>query len=174
MLESGYDLVYPYKKGSFLTNWNFNQQQLDHIFSQPNTLYLTHLLNKYPVFPDHPGLKVFLDLNIGKVITAGGCQCFNTESYKKGFGENENFIDWGPEDQERLYRFYILGFKIGFIENGEAIHMFHDISKIVKEKNLYYQNNHKLYDYITENIKTKQQMLDYMNSLEYTKKRNFI
>ena len=35
-----------------------------------------------------------------------------TEIYKKAYGENENFISYGPEDQERAYRFKKLGYKV--------------------------------------------------------------
>ena len=38
----------------------------------------------------------------------GFCQFFDTEEYKKLGGENENFIAYGYEDDERHFRFNLL------------------------------------------------------------------
>jgi hypothetical protein len=173
MLENGYDLVYPYEKGSFLTFWDFTDQQLNKILTDPNTSWISYLTNKYPVLTDHPGLDLFTSIGLGKIITAGGIQFFNTDSYKNGFGENEEFMDWGPEDQERLYRFCILGYKIGWIDSGYVIHMNHPKAKAWDSNTFYNKQNHKLWNDITTNYKSKEKLLDYMSSLEYTKFRNF-
>lgn len=42
----------------------------------------------------------------------GGCVFFNTQSYLSLGGENEDFKSWGAEDQERIYRFKRLNYKI--------------------------------------------------------------
>lgn len=50
----------------------------------------------------------FLNASDSKTIEAsecGHCIFFNTKIYKKRGGENENFISYGPEDKERMYRF---------------------------------------------------------------------
>jgi|688.fasta_scaffold221176_3 hypothetical protein len=171
MLENEYDFVYPYEKESFLTFWEFTEQQLNKILTDPDTSWISYLTDKYPVFTDHPGLNLFTSIGLGKIITTGGIQFFNTDSYKNGFGENEEFIDWGPEDQERLYRFYILGYKIGWIDSGYVVHMNHPKSKASDCNTFYNKENHKLWDVITTNVKSKESMLEYMSSLEYTKKR---
>jgi hypothetical protein len=171
LLESGYDVVFPYKKGSFLTLWDFNHDHLTKLFNDNDTSWLSYLINKYPTYTNHEGLDIFKTLNLGKIITCGGIQFFNTSVYKNGFGENEEFIDWGPEDQERLYRFYILGYNIGWINEGSVIHMNQPKSVATDTNNYYNKKNHELWDWIKTNIKTKKDMIDYMNNLSYVKNK---
>jgi len=47
----------------------------------------------------------------------GFCQFFSTEAYKDGGMENEKFIAYAPEDEERFYRFDKLGYKVGRVDN---------------------------------------------------------
>ncbi len=54
----------------------------------------------------------------------GGAVFFNTEDYKQGGGENENFYVWGFEDLERRYRFLTLGYKFGRV-SGDCYHIQH-------------------------------------------------
>jgi hypothetical protein len=168
LLDEGYDLVYPYEKGTFLTCWDFDDAQINKILSDDDTSWLSYLINKYPVFGNHPGLDIFKKLNLGKIITTGGIQFVLTDSYKKAFGENESFIDWGPEDQERLYRFYILGYKIGWIDSGAVIHMNHPKSIATNEHNFFNKKNHELWNFIIDNCQTKESLFNYLNSQEYT------
>jgi hypothetical protein len=170
MLDDGYDVVFPYAKGTFLTCWNLNEEHLNKILNDNDTSWLSYLLKKYPVITNYSGLDVFAKLNLGKIITTGGIQCFNTESYKAGFGENEDFIDWGPEDQERIYRFFLLGYKIGWVESGSVLHMDHPKSPATDTNNTFNIKNLKLWNFIVENIRTQKQMLEYMKSLKYTKR----
>lgn len=168
MLEAGYDFVFPYEKGTVLTFWDFNDQQIEKILSNTDTSWLSYLLNKYPIETPHSGLEIFKELNLGKIITAGGIQFINTESYKRAFGENESFVDWGPEDQERLYRFLILGYKVGWIDCGSVFHMNHPKSVATDNNNKYNQKNHELWNQITSTFKTKEQLTEYLKSLSYT------
>ena len=55
---------------------------------------------------------------------AGFCQFINTESYKRAYWENEEFVSWGPEDAERFLRFYKLGYKVGRLA-GRVYHLEH-------------------------------------------------
>jgi len=48
----------------------------------------------------------------------GFVQFFNTESYRNGGGENENFVAYAPEDVERYYRFNTLGYKISRLDRA--------------------------------------------------------
>ena len=120
LLDGGYDMVFPYEKGLVVLDWPLNEQQREKILSEPDTLYLEKLLEKHKCNhfvhdPSFSGLDVFKNIGLGKIFSAGSVQFFNTKSYIEGFGENEAFIDWGPEDQERLYRFFILGYKSNLI-----------------------------------------------------------
>lgn len=173
MLEQGYDLVYPYKKGVFLGTWSFKNEDIVSILQKDNTNDLFNIVTKFSLTGYHPGLKLFENMNLGKIFTTGGIQFFNTESYKKGFGENEEFIDWGPEDQERLYRFIMLGYRVGWIDEGLVCHLNHPPSKSSNLNTFYNKKNHELFDNITNNLCTKEKLFNYMNNLNYIKNRNF-
>lgn len=56
----------------------------------------------------------------------GGAVCWNKTQFFAGGGENENFIDYGPEDWERVYRFKKLGFKVDRVK-GPLFHIDHNI-----------------------------------------------
>ena len=59
--------------------------------------------------------------------SVGGAILFNRESYFKAGGENERFVSYSPEDQERYYRFETLGYKIERIP-GILYHLDHEIT----------------------------------------------
>ena len=171
LLESGYDFVFPYKKGVFLGTWSFLADDINAIIQSENTVWLHDTINKFSLSGNHPGLNVFKNLNLGTIYTVGGIQFFNTKSYIEGFGENEEFIDWGPEDQERVYRFFLLGYKVGWIDNGLVCHMNHPPSKSTNMSYFYNKQNHDLYSKITSNYTNKNALLEYMKSLNYVKER---
>ena len=54
----------------------------------------------------------------------GGIVFTKTDVYRKIGGENEQFKNWGPEDQEKVYRMQKLGFKVMRI-NGILYHQKH-------------------------------------------------
>jgi hypothetical protein len=70
----------------------------------------------------------------------GGCVCWNKKSFISFGMENENFIDWGCEDNERLERARKLKLKI-FRVPGVLYHLDHyrDTSRNFEQK--YYNNN---------------------------------
>lgn len=170
MLKNGYDLVYPYPKGSIYYTFIFNDVQRQKFIDTKTTEYIDYLINKYMIKLDETHLWFFMDTQLDGVLCAGGMQFFNTKAYKEGFGENEQFIDWGPEDYERIYRFYTLGYKIGWVDSGNILHMDHEKTKSSIDTSKTRQINTRLWHDILMRIKTKEQMFEYMNSLEYTKK----
>lgn len=175
LLNNGYDLVYPYSKGKIFIPLAVNEQHINKFLNDPDNIYLENLLEKHDksCTIEGDGLECFNNIGLGKIWTSGGMQFFKTSSYKSGYGENELFIDWGPEDQERLYRFYLLGYKVGWIESGCTCHMDHIKTETTQHTNKYNIRNHNLWDKIIKEIKTKEDMLKYMNSLEYVKERKF-
>jgi hypothetical protein len=175
LLESGYDLVYPYEKGSVFLPLNVNEQHINKFLNDDNNLYLEHIIKKHlsTCQINGDGLDCFNKIGLGKIWTCGGMQFFNTQSYISGYGENEMFLDWGPEDQERLYRFYLLGYKVGWANSTLICHMDHQKTNTTQKTNKYNIQNHELWDKITSTITSKEDMKNYMNSLEYVKKRNF-
>lgn len=56
--------------------------------------------------------------------SVGGAFFFNRERYKKAGLENENFLAWGFEDNERIIRLQKLGYKLGRV-NGNCYHLTH-------------------------------------------------
>jgi hypothetical protein len=54
----------------------------------------------------------------------GGAMFWNKKSFIAGGMENENFIGWGYDDNERVERFTKLGFKVGRVE-GSLFHLAH-------------------------------------------------
>jgi hypothetical protein len=174
LLENGYDFVFPYKKGVFLGTWTFSKDDIAAIIQSENTVWLYNTIKKFALAPTQPGLEIFKSLNLGTIYSTGSLQFFNTKSYIEGFGENEEFIDWGPEDQERLYRFFLLGYKVGWIDNGLVCHMNHPPSKSTNMSYFYNKRNHDLYNMITSTYTSKNNLFEYMKSLNYVKERKFI
>jgi len=172
MLIQGYDLVYPYPKGAVYYTSQLNDAQRNTLISK-STEYMDYLIKKYTSENKPTHLWYFIDTELDSIVCAGGMQFFNTQSYKNGFGENESFIDWGPEDYERLYRFYLLGYKIGWIDSGNIFHMDHKQNDSSLNTNKNTKQNTKLWSDILSKNNSKKHMLKYMTSLEYVKTRNF-
>jgi glycosyltransferase involved in cell wall biosynthesis len=91
---ANYSVVYPYS-GSF---YDIPQK-----YNTYNTL-------KFSDVPENE--KGLINPN-----STGGCIYFNKKDFIVGGMENENFISWGYEDNERYERFNTLGFKIKRLEN---------------------------------------------------------
>jgi hypothetical protein len=72
---------------------------------------------------------------------------FDTNKYKYMKGENEEFISYGPEDHERIYRAIKLGLKYGTL-NGPVYHLEHYRGPNSSSKNTYFDHNNKLYNNI--------------------------
>ena len=127
IINEGYDLVYPFEWG--------NSQRL--------------------VFQYNPNREDFLqtlDINAFEplFLTEASSQCghaqfFNTNSYREGFMENESYISYGPEDKERMWRFYGLGYKL-YWHPGEVYHLEHSRGINSWHTNPYFAHNIKEYE----------------------------
>jgi len=170
MLEQGYDLVYPYPKGNVYFTFALNDAQRQKFINDSTTDYMDYLIEKYKIVISDNHLWFFIDTELDGTFCTGGMQFFNTKSYKEGFGENEQFIDWGPEDYERIYRFYKLGYKIGWVDSENILHMDHVRTQSSIDTSKTRKYNTRLWHKILMVIKTKEQMNDYMSNLEYTNK----
>ncbi len=107
LVSSKFDFIYPYGNGLY-------QKQLFYSgwYKNNNKCNMYHFSKKFDlsVFDDDP--NVFLQNSYcGHSIFA------KTKSYIDAFGENENFISYGPEDQERLYRFKKLGYNVKWYDD---------------------------------------------------------
>ena len=98
----------------------------------------------------------------------GFCQFFDTDEYKKLGGENENFIAYGYEDDERHFRFNLLS-SVGRIHEY-VYHLEHGRTKNSWFNNPYCEDNKKLWE--TLKVKGKKSLLKYYEEVDYIKERN--
>ena len=98
----------------------------------------------------------------------GFCQFFDTEEYKKLGGENENFIAYGYEDDERHFRFNMLSSVARITEY--VYHLEHGRTKNSWFNNPYCEDNKKLWEELK--IKGKKSLLKYYKDIDYIKRRN--
>jgi predicted glycosyltransferase involved in capsule biosynthesis len=144
-----FDLVYPYSFGDFL-------------FMVPQS-YRDEMINDN-----------LIKLEIKKLLKYesryGHVQFFNTKSYKKGYGENENFISHGSEDIERFVRFTRFGYNVTHLKkNSFVFHLEHERLKDSNTKGHENSNNNiKLWDKI--DAFTPQEHVEYCLKQDYIKK----
>lgn len=153
-----FDVVYPYDKGTHECR-EISKTNLYYSEFIKNTEL--KILNK--IAAEDQGVKPY-----GNAYMCGGCIWFNTAAYKAGGGENELFIDWGPEDRERLFRFEMLGYKIGWVSEGKIFHLEHKKAKNVDQKIWpdYIINNHTKYNLI---VKMNKQQVEYFAKINSKK-----
>jgi hypothetical protein len=87
-------------------------------------------------------------------ISFGGAIAWNKELFFELGGENENFIDYGPEDFERFYRATKLGHAPKRVK-GALFHINHNINS---QQHAHLESNHKEYKRIQS--LSKQQLLE--------------
>ena len=98
----------------------------------------------------------------------GFCQIFDTEEYKKLGGENENFVAYGYEDDERHFRFNLLS-SVGRIHEY-VYHLEHGRTKNSWFNNPHCEDNKKLWE--TLKVKGKESLTKYYQEIDYIKERN--
>lgn len=96
--------------------------------------------------------------------SVGGAVGYNKESFLKAGGENEAFISYAPEDQERFHRFMLLGLKIEKIP-GTVFHMEHWRGVNSGEKHSDSARNIAIFQ--VEKRMTAEQMREYVNGPLY-------
>jgi len=153
ILNQGYDLVYPYGQGNWQEKVHLYPQLIeDFIETGFNWKSLTHGTNNENSTSDY-----------------GWAQFFNRKSYIEGGMENEEFISYGYEDNERVYRFETLGYKVGRVED-QIFHLEHARTFNSWFSNPHIQNNKTLY----ERLKTlnKEKLEHYYKTVDYVTNRN--
>ena len=98
----------------------------------------------------------------------GFCQFVDTEEYKKLGGENENFIAYGYEDDERYFRFNLLSSVARLTES--IFHLEHGRTKNSWFNNPHCEDNKKLWELLK--VKGKKSLLEYYEQEDYIKRRN--
>lgn len=142
ILNKQFDVIYPYSVGYF--------QKKVFLPADVYRISCTDQLN---------------DFNIENALSIyGHCNFASTEIYKNAGYENENFISYGPEDQEKLYRFTRLGYNVGRIDDV-VYHLEHERGNDSTEYNPYYTANMALF----ENIKnmSDDEFNKYCRNLKY-------
>lgn len=98
---------------------------------------------------------------------AGHCQFFNTDVYKRGFMENEEFISYGAEDRERMERFIKLDFRVEWMD-GQVYHIEHSRGKNSSSSNPHFKANSDLYKKLL--AMNREELCEYYHNVEYLKK----
>jgi hypothetical protein len=104
IMEDNFDLVYPYDRGwyQFMVHQDYRDEILEKKCKEIDIKKLTRYTSEF-----------------------GHLQFFKTETYKKGYGENEGFIAYGPEDKERYNRFKLLDFNVIHMSDCPVFHLEH-------------------------------------------------
>lgn len=100
--------------------------------------------------------------------SVGGALFMNREKFIEYGMENQNFISWGFEDDERKCRFLKLGAKMGRVE-GCLFHLNHPASanSANTQHKAYYDNQ---FEFNKVNNMNPQQLKEYINTWEWAKK----
>lgn len=150
LLKHKYDFVYPYTYGRGF------QKRIHH--------------SNWEKFKKFLNLD---DLNTDLWMTGfGHCFIAKTDSYIKAYGENENFIGWGPEDLERFKRFKKLNFNTTHLPASYFIyHIEHTRTQNSCNLHSDFENNNKLEKKL--NLMNKENIINYYKNLDYVKNRKF-
>lgn len=123
MLESGYDVVYPYD-GKFL--------------SIPKALISDFIKTR----------KIDFDkLELANPNSWGGCVIYKRDSFIEGGKCNPNFKNVGFDDNELSVRFSRLGYNVGRTQNP-LLHLEHHRSETSVEHSAYISHNMAIYNHI--------------------------
>jgi predicted glycosyltransferase involved in capsule biosynthesis len=97
----------------------------------------------------------------------GHCIFFNTDAYKKYGGENEEFVSYGPEDKERMYRFQKLS-TVKWMDGKFVYHFEHFRGEDSWVTNPHFRSNWNVF----ENIKamSNTDLSNYYSDPHYLKK----
>ena len=148
IMNGVYDVVYPYGSGNY-------QKQV-----KATDVTVSQFLET--------GDYEFLDA-VSNIHTSdfGWAQFFKRSSYIQGGMENENFKAYAPEDKERYYRFNMLGYSVGRIENY-VYHLEHARGENSWFNNPHMNNNMSEWDKIQ--CMSKDNLLKYYSEQEYLQK----
>lgn len=96
----------------------------------------------------------------------GGAVLFATNAFLEGGMENENFISFGPEDEERFERFNKLGYNIIRV-HGPLYHLNHYVGVNSCNQNPHFENNNKEYEKVKQ--MNNKELSDYIETWSWNK-----
>lgn len=150
MLRAGADMVYPYK-------WAFARM--------PRNIWFEKIRDYEDI--GLVGDTRFNGMNTSDVVSVGGAVGFNRESFIKGGMENENFISYGAEDVERIYRFEKLGYNIQRVLGDNMYHLNHFVGPNSLNKHQHFKSNDAELDKVK--AMNKEGLQEYVNTWIWTK-----
>jgi hypothetical protein len=150
ILHHTHDVIYPYGQGMYQKQVNATDEVVSEFLQTGNFEYL----NKH----SKPYTSDF-----------GWVQFFNRQVYIDGGMENENFKAYAPEDKERFYRFYTLGYNIGRV-NDYVYHLEHSRGQNSWFNNPHMQHNNDVWEKIQH--MNSDQLKEYYSKQDYLKKYN--
>ena len=142
-------VVYPYGRGQFQAQITATDEEV------------SDFMNKEFSFEVFQNWRAY-DAKFGFV------QFFDTETYKELGGENEGFVAYGYEDDERHFRFNLLS-SVGRIHEY-VYHLEHGRTKNSWFNNPYCEDNKKLWEELK--VKGKKSLTKYYQEVDYIKRRN--
>ena len=155
MCKGDYDLVYPFGFGTQENQVKWQKK----VFASDELV--SDFLNQnfdFSIFENHSQKDR---------AQWGHAQFFKKTSYIEGGMENENFKAWGPEDEEKHYRFPKLGYNIGRVIDW-VYHLEHSRGDDSERTNIYFHDNLKLMEDIRS--LSEEELKNYYNTQEYLKK----
>lgn len=138
ILKGEYDVIYPYGEGMYQKKVTMGKYE---------NIFNINDLNNFNV---KIGLSIY-----------GHCNFASMDAYRSIGLENEKFISYGPEDQEKMYRYQRLGFKMGRIVDY-VYHLEHTRGKDSSENNPHYIYNMNMFEKI-KNLNDE----DFMNYVNF-------
>ena len=148
IMDGVYDVVYPYGSGMYQKQVHATDVTVSSFLETGDYEFLN------AVSKDHTS-------------DFGWAQFFKRQVYIEGGMENENFKAYAPEDKERYYRFNMLGYSVGRIENY-VYHLEH-----ARGENSWFNNPHmggNQNEWEKINGMSKEQLMQYYAEQEYRKK----
>lgn len=128
----------------------------------------------YPIETFQKFLNSGFDMEITKPncrtesSTIGWTQFYSKDAVLKGGLWNENFLSWGAEDCEFYFRYNILGFRVGRV-NDWIWHFEHGRTHNSHYNNPKFMDNHNLWQWLKN--QNKETIIKYMNKQEYLTRR---
>jgi len=138
IINNTFDMIYPFGKGFFQIEI-LKHAKLEEFLKNPTIHNILHHQSNFSNYSDYPFLIKYAEF--------GHASFFKTDAYRKLGGDNENFMSWGPEDQERFYRFNRLKLKITWLDNF-IFHFDHERGPDSGRENPKFQQNEDLFEKI--------------------------
>ena len=140
IIDGPSDVVYPYGFGNYARMAQVDDEVVSEFLTQGFSIDLLE------------------SKSVANIARFGFCQFFDREVYISGGGENEDFIAYAPEDEERAFRFDALGYQVDRI-NEVIYHLEHSRTPNSWFNNPHMKNNFMLWEKIQK--MNRQELIEY-------------